>query len=315
MPVRILPALLFAAVLVAGCGGGGGGKAGRATSSSPTESGFARGTETTPALDADLFAYDDSAPLALETTRTEKHGAATVADVRFAAPTGRIAAYLVRPPGKGPFAGALFLHWYEPASKTSNRTEFLDEAVALAEVGVVSLLPEQRFPWHRGPSGPDPDREAVVTQVVDLRRALDVLLRQLGVDAERTAVVGHDYGGMYGALLAAYDRRPSTYVLMAADAEFPNWFVKYFVRSASTAEYEQAFAGLEPVEAVAKAAPASVFFQFGETDTYVPLYVTDELFEAASDPKRMELYGGGHELDAAARRDRAAWLRDRLGLR
>lgn len=309
MPGRILPALLFAAALAAGCGGGGGGEAGRATS---LQRGGAS-TETSPAPDPGLFAYDESAPTDLRTKRTDRRKGATVEDVRFAAPGGTIAAYLVRPAGKGPFAGALFLHWYDPASNTSNRSEFLDEAVALARAGIVSLLPDQRFPWKQLPAGPEPDREAVVGQVVDLRRALDVLAQQPGVDTARIAVVGHDYGGMYAALLAGFDRRPRTYVLMAADADFPNWFVKYFVRSASTAEYEQAFAGLEPVDAVGKAAPASVFFQFAESDQYIPLYVTDELFEAASEPKRMELYGGGHELDAKARRDRVAWLREQLG--
>jgi pimeloyl-ACP methyl ester carboxylesterase len=306
----VLFALLLAAAFAAGCGGRGGGEAEAPAPSQPqTTAG-----ETTPAADADLFEYEESSPLAVEVKATVRRGSVKVEDVTFAAPSGKTAAYLVRPAGKGPFAGALFLHWYDPASQTSNRSEFLEEAIALAGAGIVSILPEQRFPWHEGPSGPLPDREAVVAQVVDLRRALDVLVQQPGVEADRIAVVGHDYGGMHGSLLARFDRRPTTYVLMAVDADFPNWFVKYFVRSASMAEYEAAFAGLEPVEAVAEAAPASVFLQFAEADQYVPIYVTDELFEAASEPKRMELYGGGHELDAAARRDRVAWLRERLGL-
>jgi dipeptidyl aminopeptidase/acylaminoacyl peptidase len=146
---------------------------------------------------------------------------ATVEDVVFTAPSGEVSAYLVRPTGRTAGAAVLFLHWYEPASDTSNRTEFLEEAVALARAGVVSLLPEQRFPWHEGPSDPVHDREAVIAQVVDLRRALDVLTAQPAIDSGRIAVVGHDYGGMYGALLAGFDGRPSAYVLMAIDADSP----------------------------------------------------------------------------------------------
>jgi hypothetical protein len=86
------------------------------------------------------------------------------------------------------------------------------------------------------------------------------------------------------------------------------------VRGGSATEYERAFAGLNPEDVVGDAAPAAVFLQFAETDQYVPIYKTDALFEAAGEPKRMELYGGGHELDEQARRDRLAWLREQLGL-
>jgi fermentation-respiration switch protein FrsA (DUF1100 family) len=68
------------------------------------------------------------------------------------------------------------------------------------------------------------------------------------------------------------------------------------------------------VSNVGDAAPASVFFQFAESDRYVPGYVADKLTEAASEPKKAESYGGGHELDDAARHDRLAWLREELGL-
>jgi dienelactone hydrolase len=307
---RIVP---FAAVLLllAGCGGGSGSPVSAPTTG--TEAAETSATET-GAVAAEEFAYDPEAPLHLRVRKTEKRGGAQVDDVVFAAPGGAVSAYLVRPVGRPAGAAALFLHWYDPASDTSNRSEFLADATALANEGVVSLLPEQRFPWHEGPSDPEHDREAVIAQVVDLRRALDVLAAARGVDPARIAVVGHDYGGMYGALLAGVDGRPSAYVLMAIDADFPNWFLKYFVRSGSATEYERAFAGLNPEDVVGKASPAAVFFQFAEADQYVPVYKTDALFKAAGEPKRVELYPGGHELDAKARRDRLTWLREELGL-
>ncbi len=43
-------------------------------------------------------------------------------------------AYLVVPAGKGPFAAILFGHWAMDGSPTRNRTEFLEEAVALVVV-------------------------------------------------------------------------------------------------------------------------------------------------------------------------------------
>src|SRR5437899_1506856 len=72
----------------------------------------------------------------------EREGGVTVRDITFASPTGsRTPAYLVTPADKGPYAAVLYGHWYEPPDPTSNRTEYLEEAVTLARRGVVSLLP------------------------------------------------------------------------------------------------------------------------------------------------------------------------------
>ena len=42
---------------------------------------------------------------------------------------------------------------------------------------------------------------------------------------KRFALVGHDFGGMYGALAGNLDRRPTQYVLMAATPRFPDWYL------------------------------------------------------------------------------------------
>jgi predicted esterase len=306
---RILSAL-SALVLLGACGG----ESESGAPSSPATGSAKTGVTERTGVDSETFAYDAGAPPGVRVGQVEKRAGAKIEDLLFSTPSGDVPAYLVRPMSGERSAGVLFLHWYEPASKTSNRSEFLADAAALAAEGAVSLLPEQRFPWHEAPSDPAHDRQAVIDQVIDLRRALDVLAAEHGVDPQRLAVVGHDYGGMYAALLAGFDGRPSAYVLMAIDTDFPNWFLKYFVRSGSTTDYERAFAGLNPEDVVGEAAPPSVFLQFAEADPYVPLYKTDELFAAAGEPKRIELYEGGHELDAKARRDRLAWLREQLGL-
>jgi fermentation-respiration switch protein FrsA (DUF1100 family) len=118
---------------------------------------------------------------------------------------------------------------------------------------------------------------------------------------------------MYGAALVA-DKRPQAYVLMAPDATFSNWFIKYFVRGASKPELDEAFAPLDPVNNVGDAAPAAVLFQFAKSDRYVPYYVADKLTEAAGDQAESKSYESGHELNDAARRDRLAWLREQLAI-
>src|SRR5439155_22698229 len=177
----------------------------------------------------------------------------------------------------------------------SNRTEFLPDALELAKHGVVSLLPQEFFPWKQTLTGKvDQDRRLAIDQVVQLRRALDVLEAH-GAAGLPVGFVGHDYGAMFGSLLVA-DGRPKAYVLMAPDATFAKWFVKYFVRGASATEYQRAFAPLDPVNYVDEAAPAGVFFQFAKSDRYVPSYIAGKLFAAASDPKKTRSYDGRHEL-------------------
>jgi hypothetical protein len=92
---------------------------------------------------AALFRYDPAVDLKVEEAGVEKQGTVSVHDIRFAPVPGAdpVKAYVVVPEGKGPFAGVLWVHWLgEPA--TTNRTQFLKEAVELAPKGMVSLLVE-----------------------------------------------------------------------------------------------------------------------------------------------------------------------------
>jgi dienelactone hydrolase len=301
-----LTVLLVLTGFLAACGGGSN------QTAPPAETAPGTTSSAVPSLDerAQLFAYDQTAPLNMVEKKTKSQNGADVVDVVFDAADRQVSAFLVRPKGK-PSAAVLWAHWYGEEANP-NRKEFLADALALAKAGVVSLLPQEFFPWEEKVSEDAAvDRQLAVEQVVQLRRGLDLLQEQAG-DVP-VGFVGHDYGAMFGAMLVT-DKRPRTYVLMTPDATFSNWFLKYFVRGASKAELDEAFAPLEPVNNVGDAAPASVFFQFAKSDRFVPGYVADELTEAASEPRKAEGYDAGHELDDAARKDRLAWLREELGL-
>lgn len=304
-----LTGLVGLAVLLAACGGGSNQSGGSPTqtSSAPTTT-----TSTSPSLEerAQLLSYDESAPLDLVEKKTKSQGGAEVVDVVFTAGDRKVSAYLVRPQGK-PKAAVLWAHWFGEEANT-NRTEFLADAVALAKDGVVSLLPQGLFPWQEQVSDDAAvDRQLAVEQIVQLRRGLDLLQKEAG-DVP-IGFVGHDYGAMFGAALVA-DKRPQAYVLMAPDATFSNWFIKYFVRGASKPELDAAFAPLDPVNNVGDAAPATVLLQFAKSDKYVPYYVADKLTEAGGDQAESKSYESGHELNDAAREDRLAWLREQLAL-
>lgn len=263
---------------------------------------------TPAAAQGGVFAYDSGAPLDIRVGARETRGGATVEDVTFAAPGGRVGAYLVRPVSGPAKAAILYLHGY---GRGLDNTQFVDEAIAAAGEGVVSLLPEGLFPWRELPNDPAGDRRLVVRQVVESRRALDVLAARAGAAARKLAVVGHDYGAMYGALLAGTDKRAQAYVLMAPDATFGNWLTEYF---GTTGNYAPSFAAIDPIAHVDDAAPAAVFFQFAEYDVYVPRPTALRIYRAASEPKLMRVYSSDHKLDERAAGDRMHWLREQLGL-
>lgn len=274
-----------------------------------------------------MFDYDDTAPLDIQQVSTEMRGDVTVQDITFAVPDGDpIPAYLVLPPNAGSadanaFAGILYLHWYEPESPTSNRGQFLDEAVMLAGEGVVSLLPATNWEesaWFNEARTNDSDFDDSVRQVIELRRALDVLLAQQGVDPDRIAVVGHDFGGMYGATLAMVDDRPDALVIIAATPRYVDWF--FFTAGDLSEEQRQAlrdqFAPIDPITAIPYAEGKPILFQFGGNDPYVPTEAAEEFYAAGLPPKLNQAYPDqGHAMDSAfVQSDRLRFLRRYLSL-
>jgi hypothetical protein len=293
-------------ILLTACGGG----STEPAASPPTAGGTTSAGAPTLEERAELLEYDVSAPLDVAEKKTRPERGAEIVDLAFQAGDRQVSAYLVRPEGK-PRAAVLWAHSYGEAN--SDRAQFLPDALALARDGAVSLLPEGLFPWQESVSeDAETDLRLIVEQAIQLRRGLDLLEEE--APGAPIAFAGHDYGAMYGSLLVA-DGRPQTYVLMAPDATFSNWFVKYLVRGASKPAMDEAFAPVEPVNNVGDAAPSSAFLQFAESDRFVPYYVADSLAEAASEPKKVESYATDHAFEhEGARDDRLAWLREELGL-
>src|SRR5262249_38025223 len=121
-----------------------------------------------------LFDYDAKAPLDLQQKPLETIEGATISDISYASPKGgRVTGYLVTPAGRGPFAGIVFMHWGQ-----GDRSEFLSEAVSAGQKGAVSLLIDApyRRPGYQYSPAPEAEREMYLQLVVDLRRAVDVLL-------------------------------------------------------------------------------------------------------------------------------------------
>ena len=229
----------------------------------------------------------------------------------------RRVAEMFRPEGEATGAAILYVHWYEPESIDSHRTQFEEEAREMARLGAVcisieTLWSDRDFFLKRTQ---EDDMQNSMEEVVNLRRAMDLLLSQPDVEPRRFAYVGHDFGGMYGVLAGSLDQRPSHYVIMASTPRFSDWYL-YMPRVEG--EARQAFirqmAEIDPITHISNLSPAAVLFQFATDDFHVPKERAEEFFAAAKAPKEMKWYEAQHGLNETATQDRNAWLRDKLEL-
>jgi dienelactone hydrolase len=263
----------------------------------------------------DLFRYDNRSPVNVKEVSSEQRGDVTVRDVTFSPEHGReVKAYLVVPKGSGRFAGILWVHWL--GEEKSNRTQFLDEAVALAPKGTVSLLVDAMWstPKWFGNRVPDKDYENSIRQVIELRRAVDLLLSQSNVDKTRIGLVGHDYGAMYGMLMAGVDQRISTFVFIAATQSLNDWAF-LGPQPKSKAAYIKQNSSLELTDYLRQVKVASKLFQFGKGDFYVSQADAAVLFAAAPEPKQRKLYEASHKMELSEIvKDRDEWLVKQLKL-
>jgi dienelactone hydrolase len=274
-----------------------------------------------------VFEYDRAAAIDIQEISVTKRGDVAVHDISYASPKGgRVPAYLVVPLGKGPFAAVIWGHWYWGNSPARNRTEFLDEAVALAKSGVVSLLTDGPIarPGHVENKDPLSDQRIsdLIQQILDMERGADLLLGRKDVDTRRLAYVGHSYDATVGGFLSGIDKRFKAFVLMAgglSDAvdkkskEYEAYRQKLGPERFDA--FEAKYAWLDPGKFVSHAAPATVFLQYASREDFLTPERAKEYAANVSEPKKFKEYDAPHALNAEARRDRLAFLAEQLKLK
>lgn len=280
-----------------------------------------------------LFEYSRSLRLDIQERSAEEREGITVHDITYASPVkGRVPAYLVIPSGSGPFAGVVFQHW-----GFGDRTEFLPEMLSLAKAGVVSISVDAPWarpePWKTEDEGghithPEIDRDIYVQTVIDLRRAVDVLLSRGDVDPKRIGFVGHSYGATWGGVLAGVEKRIGTYVLMAGlpdvadfspsgakDMDNISAQVKAKFSQQQVQHYIDVISAIAPAQFITHSSPASILMQFAIKDSFVSPGAAKRYFAAAGNAKQQKWYLASHELnDPAALADRDHWLEEKLRL-
>ena len=286
-PVAVL------ALLLAGCGGGG------ATDTSD------RATE--------IYGYDRTAPLAVrDLGRANKNHPIEVRDVSFRGGKERVPAFLLKPPGDGPYPGVIYLH-----GSGGDRFEMLQAASWLTARRAVALTVESAYSPNRaielgpGVAGLRKERNRTVQEIVELRRAVDLLQSLPYVDDGRIGFVGYSAGARSGAILAGVERRIKAFVFMSGGEDTVDEFME-LVPERQEKEIRPLLEDTDGLKYIARAAPSELFFQVGKRDRVVPRDALETLIRAGSRPKKVVWYDAGHALGPKAQRDQLAWLTEVL---
>ena len=294
-------ALVVLVLVAAGCGG----SKEKSSSSSSLPDSLKR-----------LYAYKQAAPLAeRDNQRPYKEHGATLHDISFRGSRGRrVNAFLMVPDGKGPFGGVVFQH-----GSGQDRSEFVAESLALAQRGAVGVLLDE--PWVRSNSSAPPDklardiRQNYVDNVVDVRRAVDLLRSRKDVDGKRIGFVGHSYGAAIGALASAVEPRIEALNLLSGGATPSRGYAQIIGRSpAKQRAYRRLLQTIDPVRYIGHAAPRHLFIEAGRHDEIIPQPDLKALIAAASKPKRVKWFDAGHALTLPAFQQGANWLSAELNL-
>ena len=280
------------------------------------------GVEATPPLSCeeigDLFAYDAAAPLDIQVEKSWQEDGVTISDLNYASPRGgRVPAELFVPDGPGPFAGMVFMH-----GSSGDRHSMRWLASTYARLGVVGIAIGAPFtrPAHDNFLGiifREQDAREQIQLIVDLRRAVDILVARPDVDPQRLAYLGISYGGAMGGLLAAVEDRLQGYVLQVGDGGLVTHFSGAMIMGLPDEvrrEWLAAMWPIEPIHYVGCAAPAALLFQNGTLDTSVPPADALRYQRAGSEPKTIRWYVADHGLNWEAYQDQAEWLKALIGI-
>jgi dienelactone hydrolase len=268
-------------------------------------------------LPLDLFSYDRKQPLQLESRVEAQQDGIETSSISFASPRGgRATGLLFVPAGNGPFAGVVLQHGMPSRARDMSRM-----AVDFARRGAVVIAIDA--PWARTGNVIHWDARDSANQVqliIDLQRAVDVLLARADVDSDRLAYVGVSYGGAMGGLFAGIERRLAAYVLRVGDggllAHFTGAEDPATPEGITPATWTQWRAAMEPIEPIrfVGRANAPVYFQNGEQDRLVPPADARVYQAAGPASKKVSWYPAGHGLNEHANVDMNGWLNERIGL-
>jgi uncharacterized protein len=265
---------------------------------------------------ARTFQYDIKTPLDLNVLGTAKANGVNVESIDFAGTNGeRCSAAIVVPKRGGQLPAVVWLG--------SGDKDWQPYAMDFSKLGAISFLLDD---CGKGSVNDAKEfREDEIQDVINIRRAVDILFARPDVDRGRIAFVGHSGGAMLGAVAVAVDKRFKaavfesglqgfTYHICTSQHPFAAGIRKQL--DGKLKEYASALASLDSILYIGHSAPTALLFQSARLDKGVPQSDAQAFFDAASEPKELLWYDTGHEMTLSdVSRDRTTFLKAQLGMR
>ena len=257
------------------------------------------------------FAYDASAALGTVERGSVPDGTLTVRDIEWSGTkSGRARAHVITPGASGPHPAMVFV-----AGSNQRREDIRTEALGVARRGVVALVLEQSQITNARPqiwTFTAQDREEAIDTVIDVRRAIDLLVARTDVDPARIGYYGFSYGAWLGAISAAVDRRVGLVVLRSGGPQILAEIARASARTL-TPEYTGLMATVDQMS-YAPSIAVPVLVQNGSRDTTYTAEQMRAWQERIGGTKTMRTYDAGHTLDATANADALTWIAERWRL-
>lgn len=226
-------------------------------------------------------------------------------DVELDTEPERVPGVLLTPNARATIPGALLLH-----GAGSSKERMADSVgAALLRRGVASLAIDLPLHGARGDSRSDLSSRNPLKMVqtwrmavAEGRQALHFLAENAAVDPRRLAVVGYSLGAYLGVVIASSDPLCRA-VLLAAGGDLPDGIpFEPLVRTVA-----------DPLRSARKLGGRPLLMVHGRGDRTVKPAQAERLYEAASEPKELRWYQGGHWPPQSAIDEAATWLAETLG--
>jgi cephalosporin-C deacetylase-like acetyl esterase len=258
--------------------------------------------------------YDPKAPLNVHVLSDADDHGVKLESIEFTITNGAIcSAAIIVPPGAGSFPAVVWLgsgdgkDW-EPYAMEFSKLGAI--SMVLDGCGSASLYDARAFHADE------------VQNIINIRRAVDILFSRKDVDRHRIAFVGHSGGAMLGVDAVAVDGRFKAAVFESGLQGFtyhictsPHPFAietREELKDRLPA-YVATLAPLDAIHYVGHEAPTVLLFQSARLDQGVPQADAKALFDAASEPKQLIWYDTGHKMELPqVSADRRAFLKREL---
>jgi dienelactone hydrolase len=274
----------------------------------------------TPELREFLFRYDSHAPLAVETVKTEAGQNLVRERLTFASVNqARVPAILSFDPSTPAPRPALMIQHGLHSSKDDPRLAELTAAWAPFGFAVLTIdaplhgeRAEGELDLMRLLGQPFTGLRFVIQNVVDLRRAVDLLHERPDIAGHRIAYVGFSMSTFLGVQFVALEPRVRAACLALGGAGLFHYFSSQAADRARD-DLELVASLLDPLHYAGLIAPRPVLQVNSETDQIIPAALGHMLYGALQEPKRAIWFRGQHgEVPDDVLRDVRLFLSDAL---